>query len=226
MAHSSLEPVIRKSNPHLNRKGIRQFLKSTRKDRISQFVSSYEKTEEGAMVERERIIDETFRVICFASSEAEPCDEILMWSHYSASHKGVKIGFEFPKSRIFSISPIAYEQKRVVVDMAVITIDPASQKGAIAQSIRTKNKAWAYEKEYRLFIDPGDCVTETGADGQTIQFISIQRDWVKRVDFGTRYPSRERASFLNLVKTKYPQTECYQAKYHKTDYSLSYEKLS
>jgi len=226
LAHESLVDLTRKFQPHLNRHEISRHLKAARNQRLEEFVRNYKSTEEGSMVERGRIIDKTFRVICFASSEAEPGHEILMWSHYSASHSGVRIGFEIPKSRTFSLSPINYSAKRVAVDMSVIAFNPSSQKEAIKQSVITKNKAWEYEREYRLFIDPSDCIKDKDSNGPMMEFIPIQRDWVKRVDFGIRYPQSERTSFLILLKNEYPHVECYQAQYHKTDYALDYERLS
>jgi len=218
--------VVKKLHPHLNRKEVRSHLKATQNKWIDSFIDGYSSTEEGAMLEREKIIDNEFRVICFASSEAEPYDEILIWSHYAASHRGVRIGFEFPENSSFSIAPIKYDRKRVSVDMSIMAIDPASQSRAISQSICTKSIGWAYEKEHRLFMDPKICKTGNGEDGSSIEFIELQSNWVKRIDFGTRYPQSEKATFLALMREKYPHAECHQARYHKTDYALEYEKLT
>jgi Protein of unknown function (DUF2971) len=225
VSRSTLVRLVRKLHPHLNRQGIKQHLKSAKNQRIAALLENYNPIEESSMVERGRIIDEIFRVICFASSEAESRDEILMWSHYSASHKGVRIGFEFPINKTFSLSPIDYSVKRVAVDMSVMGFDPISQEKAIAQSIRTKSKAWEYEKEHRLFVDPTACIKITDINGKTVEFLNIENDWVKRVDFGTRYPLQERDSFLDLLKKQYPLAACYQAQYHKTDYALDYDRL-
>jgi hypothetical protein len=221
----ALATHIKRLHPHFNRKEVKAYLKSTQDQRLDTFIKGYRSTEEGAMLEREKIIDEEFRVICFTSSEIEPHHEILMWSHYAGSHKGVRIGFEFPKNSLFSITEIKYAQKRVIVDMSVMAFDPASQSKAISQSVCRKSIGWAYENEHRLFLNPKVCKKGKNADGSSIEFIELQSSWVKRIDLGTRYPEFEKTPLLAVVKEKYPHVECYQAHYHRTDYALEYNKL-
>lgn len=225
LVRKEIASQIRQSNPFLKTKEIKRHLKLTRDERLNSFLTDYAATEEAAMIKRGQIIDQTFRVICFASSEADFTHEILMWSHYSASHRGVRIGFQFPKTNTFNITNIDYVDKRVSVDMSVLVYDPKSQTNSIARSIRTKSQAWAYEKEHRLFIEPDNCKKEKNASGEIFEFIPIEREWVKRIDFGTRYPTSDRAIFLELIRKQYPHVKCYQACYHKSDYALSYEAL-
>jgi hypothetical protein len=221
-----LENLMR-SQPHLATvKAARRFLKANLDKYATDLIANYDSIKEAPPEEREAVMDHAFRVVCFSSSEALPLDEILLWSHYADKHRGIRIGFEFPAelTKAFRISPIAYQDERVAVDLTDDS-EEESVKKALLLSTKTKSKAWSYEKEYRLMTVLPCCVVEKGADNKPIEFLSIERGWVRRIDFGARCDRQNRKAILEIVRKDYPQTECFQASYHKTDYALIYEPL-
>jgi len=214
-------------HPHLKSiEAARRYLKANLERFADVLVANYDQIKDTPMQERERIMDSTMRVVCFSSSEASQFDEILLWSHYAGMHKGVRIGFEFPSgvTNPFKISAITYQNERVGVDLSV-DAGQESVKDALLISTKTKSTAWTYEKEFRLVTIPLYCVSSKRANREIVEFFPIEREWVRRVDFGVRFNRHLREPILNIVKKDYPHAECFQADYHKTDYALTYARL-
>ena len=202
----------------------RQFLNDRRGQVAKELVEKFEMLKTASAAERESIIDATLRVACFSAEDADPGDEILMWSHYSNSNRGVRVGLEMPvHTARFKIVPIEYQRGRVEYDMSENAFDSVIQD-ALKRSTRTKSAAWAYEREYRLMTTPRQCVVDKLGDGTVGEFVPIETTWVRRVDFGTRIDEDEKQGILSLAAQRYPHVECFQAKYHATDYSLEYER--
>ncbi len=212
---------IGNASPHLKtKKAVQRYLKSNRA--AGALVQKYESVKDGIQENREAMMDQILRVVCFSAAEATPLDEILMWSHYADSHRGVRIGFRFPKGITwpFKISPVRYQKARVEIDLSS---EPSIIQEQLILAIKTKSTAWAYEREHRLITNPDSCIAEMNGRNKPIEFITIERDWVKRVDFGARHAPDQRISILDLLRRDYPAVECVQAKYHTEDYSLEYE---
>lgn len=106
-----------------------------------------------------------FRSICAKSYKSnigvlcmsEHCNNILMWSHYANSHKGIVYEFEikdlFSHAEYVGFSNIAekmnYASEYELLSYAVIGNELKEQ---CERELLTKAIDWAYEKEYR-YID-------------------------------------------------------------------------
>lgn len=90
-------------------------------------------------------------VVCFNNNPLN----LLMWSHYTDSHKGFSIEFKFPKFKVFMPLPITYTDTYPVItadwDEAEFKNPPKSQAEIIKKGLLTKSSDWSYEKEFRLF---------------------------------------------------------------------------
>ena len=176
------------------------------------------------IAQREQIIEETMRVVCFSASTATPLNEILMWAHYADKHRGVRIGFDLPeRTERFTLQRVEYSESRVAVDMGDSEWSQGVQ-GAVKRSLRTKSTAWAYENEYRLMTTPPLCEPGTAENAGKL-FIPFKREWVKRVDFGARTDSERMQAIVDLVRIEIPGAVINRARYHKSDYSLEYEPV-
>lgn len=102
-------------------------------------------------------------------SMSEINNDILMWSHYADSHKGVCIGFDPEKMAAFPPFRIKYSELRPSINLRTDNGIPIIEKGLL-----TKSDHWQYEREWRLierkFTGPFD----------------IPRDCIKYVVFGAR----------------------------------------
>jgi hypothetical protein len=218
---------LKRQEPRLSTREAKARLKSRRKVMINRLVSQFDSTRPEWLEKRLQNIDAHLRLVCFSAQHDDPLNEILMWSHYADSHRGVRIGFEFPEANYpFAIVPVNYEKKRVELDFPRIG-QPESSIAlvtAIQKSIRTKSSAWKYENEYRLLIEPRLCRADRGF--AQMEFLPFNRAWVRRVDFGLKCPIPYSKSILEVVRQKYVKVDCFIAKYHDSDYALKYEPVT
>ena len=77
------------------------------------------------------------------------CDDILMWSHYADSHKGICIGFTTSgESDFFQFA------QPVIYSSSLLTLTPSTKnKRELAEL--TKYKQWEYEEEWRIIDRKG-----------------------------------------------------------------------
>lgn len=80
-------------------------------------------------------------VLCFS----EVHDDILMWSHYGDSHRGICLVYGTDHKFFAHAQPVRYEQGRPRVN----PIDQTNEQ-MLDNAIFTKSRAWAYEKEWRI----------------------------------------------------------------------------
>lgn len=103
------------------------------------------------------------RICCFSGKN----NEILMWSHYADSHRGICLCFEATPEHTMPLyesdvdeSPCSGQFKEVCYDsnndLCVVSIFGNPHKNAILAEERvfTKLNMWSYEQEYRMTL-PG-----------------------------------------------------------------------
>lgn len=101
--------------------------------------------------------DDLVRIVCFCSPDAvlRPESDLLMWSHYADSGRGVRLELELDDST-FSLKDIVYSEARPKLDLRLVAhcdprTDPVFAK-FLNDCILTKPRAWAYELEKRLVL--------------------------------------------------------------------------
>lgn len=80
-------------------------------------------------------------------------DDILMWSHYADSHKGVCLEFDGMSHLMAHAQRVSYSRKRVPINPYC-----DDNMAMMEKAMLTKSEHWAYEAEWRLcrYIDgPG-----------------------------------------------------------------------
>ena len=171
--------------------------------------------------------DEYMRLLCFSSEYAKGLDEILMWSHYSDKHKGMRLHYNSKSLSLpsFDLREIKYASERPPVDY---TID----KGAIEfrnqleTALFTKSECWTYEKEYRLFIDPNYC-TKVIINHQNVFFAKLPSVSLVRVDLGLRCESRYFEDAKHILKDgRFGNISFYKATLNKNDFKIEYERIT
>lgn len=87
-------------------------------------------------------------ITCFS----EDFKNLLMWSHYSDSHKGVCVGFDlrqlytYLKGKEPALIKVKYTDKLEQIDYFV------EPKKAFINCFRTRSRLWKYEKEIRIVL--------------------------------------------------------------------------
>ena len=145
------------------------------------------------------------RIRCFVNNKTKksPVSNILMWSHYADSHRGMCLEYRFSdkfmnqtsddsvlrfRKVIYKREPLSIKSKQMTTDIGLLR----------------KCNAWKYENEVRLM---------SFAPDRKDDFIPIKLDdgsYISRVFFGMNCPKRDIdtvRSILSDEKTKFYQME-------------------
>jgi len=95
---------------------------------------------------------QTSAILCFSRN----WDNLLLWSHYGASHTGICLGFDIPAG-----NPGANYDSDVLYQPNLLQILRAEDVNfdLAYRLLRTKHESWSYEQETRMFVglnDPPD----------------------------------------------------------------------
>lgn len=215
-------------NSHLSRKKALRMAKARIPLFAKSLIENFDSLRDSSIERREEMVDRSIRVSCFANAEeVNSLDEILMWSHYAKKHEGFRIGFEFPSDKVlpFKVVEVNYSDKRVPLDLSMLANETEAFEQALMECNKTKSRAWSYEREFRLFTHPKFCVRGKDLQSGALDFVDLERSWIRRVDFGIRTPINERKAIFDLISSGDFQIECCQAKYHRSDYALEYDPV-
>jgi hypothetical protein len=97
----------------------------------------------------------TTAILCFSRN----WDNLLLWSHYGESHKGLCLGFDIPQGDPGSNldTDVLYQPNLLQIrGPEDVNLDLANRM------IRTKHESWSYEQEVRMFVNLNDTPDEAG----------------------------------------------------------------
>lgn len=145
-------------------------------------------------------------------SLAQNKNNILMWSHYSDSHKGFVIGFdmyELFKAVGGGIGPVIYQD-----EFPTIPLFDQSLHHSI-KLLLTKSNHWSYEEEFRL----------TKNKGQRCLF-KLPIKAISEIIIGVLMPSQNIDDLLaNLAKNKF-KGKVFKAKLMQRNFGLDFDELT
>ena len=123
-------------------------------------------------------------ILCFSDTVSDP----VLWSHYTDKHRGVafEVSYMLDPERLVKMD---YTNERPVFDANRLN-DPAGiesyAKPLLDRLLRQKSIGWAYEREYRVFLDLKECDIAGGH-----YFKRIPDNFLKRVILGYKCPLEE-----------------------------------
>lgn len=91
-------------------------------------------------------IHSTEGLLCFSKNWSNP----LIWGHYAEKHTGVALGFDIPDHLL---TPVRYRSSLNKFKIESDDVDEAVVQDFLNELRRTKFADWAYEDEFRQFID-------------------------------------------------------------------------
>ncbi len=131
-------------------------------------------------------------------SLTETPDNLLMWSHYGDSHKGVVFGFDelhpfFQGDEIVAglsrLSKVEYNQKRPV-------LSPSTQNNP--KVFLRKSTEWTYEREWRLVRPLGEAAATLPRENLTpLCLFEIPHDTIRVIITGSRMMPSEHQELCN-----------------------------
>jgi hypothetical protein len=170
------------------------------------------------------MLNENSGVLCMTPHH----DNLLMWSHYGDSHKGVCIGFDInlPFDNIFG-NGYEVEYKDEYPTICLTEIDmmlAAHMEGSnldkydniITQHAFTKAKTWNYEDEIRFLRD------NSIYDTKIMDFPSTK---LTEMILGTSISKENENIVLSLMKNNFPHAKIKRSKLSSKEYKLEIEEI-
>ncbi len=167
------------------------------------------------------------KILCLTRS----FDNILMWSHYADSHKGVLIvfGANSPDSQFRLAAPVQYqtsipsflepdEFSKMFTGQLDFSSDEMTSK-IIDRVIMTKSLDWSYENEWRVVGGKGF------SPDAPVEYNSFHVDDVRAVVFGARYDADVANSFRKAAAPLYPSSCWFRARLSNDRFAVDLERL-
>ncbi len=138
---------------------------------------------------------------CFAESDSQ----ILMWSYYASSHKGICFGFDFREpwphcGAVLKPEKVIYQSEYPSIDLLVLDGASHPDSDMRKKGLLTKGREWAAEREWR-------CLRYNTPSGAQ-QFSSRS---LKSIVLGARIDPSRRDQLLALVKKRHTPIQVLQA---------------
>lgn len=186
--------ILKEKFPHLNRKQHRKKIASdirgiNRDDFICQMATGMQ--------------DSANRLGVLSLSAT--CENILLWSHYAASHTGICLKFHASSTSPFfgMAQKVKYKDKYPQID---VLTDPDEQ---VEGFLLTKAKDWEYEEEWRIINH------ETGFGGKR-----FPDELLAEVIFGARMNIEDKEEVLSWLSTRTHPIQVSEAQLSTGTYSL------
>ncbi len=141
-------------------------------------------------------------VLCLCAA----CNNILMWSHYADSHRGICLKFSLKSwpDMCSALLPVDYSTHRIPVNITKSRFDNAELVRAVNL---TKHRGWSYEKEWRAL-------------GEKCGEYDFPPAALVAIIFGCRTPTNDKLRVKRAVETKRPRIKLYEAKERKGAFAL------
>ena len=152
-------------------------------------------------------------------------NNLLLWSHYSNSHRGFVIGFDsghpfFHKEkprRMTHLGEVKYSSKRLVLP----AFEDCGAEEVYEIVFFTKSHHWSYEEELRMLAQPtaADTVLK-GNDGFDIYLYRFPPECLKEVILGHLMKPSLKEKISAIVSENYPHAEILETRLNETDFDL------
>lgn len=201
---------------------------------VIRFLDTINYDTEKIMQEHEKSYFRTITVYCLS----EIWDNILMWSHYSNSHKGLCIGFEtiMDQNELCirtddatlnrHINPV-YHRFLPVNKVKYQTICPepydflSSDHSHLSEFFKTKSENWHYERERRIIMPYRDIKK---------RLISFDKSALKEIIFGCKASSEFMQQIMKLIEDEYTSkghnVDILQCRIDRNEYRLNITQIN
>lgn len=151
------------------------------------------------------------------------CEEptnILMWSHYADSHKGIVIGIN--SCVLTNPQQVHYTSKRPILK-ASFDSSEEEYKDAVVKLMTTKAIEWKYEKEWRC-IENLEKLTSVTIDKNTLHLdLSLSLDSIKEIYFGAKMSNENKEAIKSLFSGNSP--DFFNLNYSHSRYLFDIERV-
>ena len=203
--------LINKYYGHLSRNErrvkIRTYLKKSKSDLI-RFLNN-------EFISKEK---ELRGIACFTKDSRN----LLMWSQYSDSHKGICIGFNLEKLyrniRALSFNEIALLNVKYTEKLEANNYFIDGKK-AVINWLRTKSESWEYENEIRISFSP------IQFENKESLIIPFDKSVVDEILLGSKIKEDDEGILKNMLYEKYPNAKVYKMELSDKSFSLEPKEI-
>lgn len=152
---------------------------------------------------------------------------LLMWSHYANSHRGICVGFDRHNDYFGRAIAIKYRRHRTSLN-GINLSDFGSTEDITKQICLEKSIDWAYEEEERLFLsDVKQCTLSQGLDdnGHEIILNTYPRDAIKSVFVGMNAQKETLINVHHIVSKLNQEIDIYFAKKNNQEFKIDFMKI-
>lgn len=151
---------------------------------LEQYRSANYITKNKLLKETLRISLETVGVFCLT----ELNDNLLMYSHYADSHKGMCLQFTFDEEHSKKLRKVVYSHDSTLVKINVF------KREYTEHVIMNKSNIWEYEREWRFI--------HLFKKGTTDRFFSFPPGFLTGIIFGCKTPSKDEEMLRSVMKSR------------------------
>jgi hypothetical protein len=145
-----------------------------------------------------------------------------VWTYYAASHYGFCIGFNTQKlydelkSRILLLTGLIIDLLKVdyVDEFPYFDGFAESNDKNLLKVLRTKERQWDFEQEYRLILING-----------TNKAIKLSDSVIQEVVFGIRMDEKHKEEIAAALKDKHNSIRLYQAQLCETSFEILFNEI-
>ena len=183
-------------------------------------------------------IDQNIGVFCLSQDPAN----ILMWSHYADSGKGMRITFDMPEAgddSPYYVREVKYEDKIPEFDCRCMKelFKGAEIVDYLDRLSYTKGSAWSYENEVRMFVPSNLAerdwngrkylLKRQSKEGREIDMLRLGHYYTRRVDLGPRVNPDCAQRLIDELRTvdETRHIAFWQAKLTPGAYAYTYRKV-
>jgi hypothetical protein len=207
-----LTNIARQGQPHLTEDEQERIVELALGDNPA--VSQDERVRTEAWDKYAKSISESYGILSLAGIG----DHALLWSHYADSHRGYCVELDARRlaTELFDLARTDEEAVDVhsinyadVLPIVLPSSDDEVDRERHMTLLTTKSDVWTYEQEWRFIWI-----------GKTALPKYIDREVIRRVIIGCQMPQEHRQGLIDLVKSKLPKTEVWEAVRSHTEFRL------
>jgi hypothetical protein len=139
-------------------------------------------------------------------------DDILMWSHYSDSHKGFCLEFDSSHDPFHKAIKVDYSTNFPKINPELFILYEESKE--IMKMFTTKYSCWEHEQEWRIFHN--DVGTLYGYPSEALTGIF----------FGSEMPDTHIEIIALVIQGQNPNVKFYRTKKSKSTFGVNFEKFT
>ena len=188
---------------------------------------------------REWICAPRYQLMCLSSvDDYVTSNDILMWSHYADSCKGIRFEIEISEADLLpgvSLRKMKYSRNRPVLDLSSARTwdeDDHEFNRYVEDCICMKSEVWSYESEVRFVADIAKCTNNIGHGHDLVgdyDYVKVKfpSDVIRKVYFGFAVNRKEVQEICKQLKRdeRFRGVQFLQMDLDLNDYNIKYNEV-